>query len=113
MPINGFIPEAESTGITDTSLAGTLPSSTTTKTIPENPLKGWEDPRNEDVIWKDKIEVTVPAGTFECWYCQWRDKQWDVHREYYAKGVGLVKSERYTRRGTLLSKFELVSYELK
>lgn len=80
------------------------------RTIPNEPAVNWIDPKDDKVLWRGKDTITVPAGTFECWYCEWLDEQWNIRREYYAKGVGLVKSERFTKHRTLLGKMELVKY---
>ena len=85
------------------------------RTIPENPEKGWKDPLNSDVHWRGPETVETPAGTFECWVCEWLDRDLvrKRHREYYSRGVGMVKSEIYTYQKKLIARMELESYDLK
>ncbi len=85
------------------------------RTIPENPSKEFKDPFNPDIRWRGPETVETPAGTFECWVCEWLDRDLvrKRHREYYSRGVGMVKSEIYTYQKKLIARMELESYEIK
>ena len=87
-------------------------------TFPLIPTQGWTDKLesidiNERYLWKDIIPVTVPAGTFNCWYCERRYKEGQVlYKTYYAIGVGMVKQEKIDKDNKVVESKELISYEL-
>ncbi len=84
------------------------------RTLPDNVAPGWEDPRNDDVVWSGPEQITVPAGTFECWACEFTDLDDPkiIVREYYSKGVGLVRSQYMNWKKTIQRSMELVSYKV-
>ena len=88
-------------------------------TFPLIPTKGWTDKSesvdiNERYIWKDIVSVTVPAGTFNCWYWERHYKDDNIiYRSYYAVGVGMVKQEKVDKNNKVIESKELTSFELK
>ncbi len=87
----------------------------TGRTIPNDIQNGWVDPRNEDIVWKGPVKVTVPAGTFDCWVCEFvlHKNQKSIYREYYSRGIGLVKVEELNRKDRILATLELTKYNLR
>ncbi len=85
------------------------------RTLPDNVVPDWEDPRCSKVRWWGPVKVTVPAGTFECWACDYTDRfdQKVLRCEYYSVGVGLVKVEYMSWKRTVQSNMELTTYTLK
>ena len=87
-------------------------------TFPLIPSTGWTDKLesidiNERYQWKDLISVTVPAGTFNCWYCERRYKEGQVlYKTYYSIGIGMVKQEKIDKDNKVIESKELTSYEL-
>ena len=58
--------------------------------------------------------ITTAAGTFECYLYQRFDNGKLSRSNFYAVDIGYIKRVNYdTATGTLLSTFELSSYELK
>ncbi len=66
--------------------------------------------------------MTVPAGSFDCvvikkkrWYYAGPEKVWETVIEWWARGVGMVKTERTLKTSTHSSgwTWELKSYTLK
>ena len=84
------------------------------RTLPENPSAGWEDPRDGSAAWDGPVDIAVEAGTFECWYTTYEDPfiPKRLLREYYSKGVGLVKTEMMNWKYRVLYKTELISYNI-
>jgi hypothetical protein len=84
------------------------------RTYPNEIHAGWKDPRDNEIEWSGTEKVTVPAGTFECWACEYYDKEDPkiLIREYYSKGVGLVKSQFMNWKRTIQSTNELTSYSV-
>lgn len=84
------------------------------RTLPDNIKDGWIDPRDEDIKWSGPEKVTVPAGTFDCWACEFpdRDNPKILIREYYSKGVGLVKSQSMNWKRTIQKTIELTTYKV-
>ena len=62
-------------------------------------------------------EITTPVGTFNCYkLSQTSDIKMMISREYksvdyFAEGVGMVRSEMYDKRGNLDSYMELTAYK--
>lgn len=84
------------------------------RTLPNDVTAGWVDPRDKDIQWSGPETVTVPAGTFECWACEFYDKKDPkiLTREYYSKGVGLVKTQFMNWKRTIQSTNVLTSYSV-
>lgn len=85
------------------------------RTIPDNPADKWEDPRYADSKWAGPEKVTTPAGEFDCWVCTFEDPfvKKKFIREYYAEGVGLVKTEWMNWKYRVLEKIELTDYTIQ
>lgn len=66
---------------------------------------------------EDKATITTDAGTFECFKIrQTSNIKMMINRsyktvEYYAEGVGMVRSETYDKRDKLQSYMELTAFE--
>ena len=64
-----------------------------------------------------KESVTTPAGTFDCYkVTQTTDVKMMLGKEfssieYYAEGIGVVRSETYDKKGNLDGYMELTSFE--
>ncbi|MCF6348980.1 MAG: DUF3108 domain-containing protein [Flavobacteriaceae bacterium] len=61
-------------------------------------------------------EITIPAGTFDCYVISFETefkmgiKRKGKTRQWLAKGVGIVKTEDYNKKGKVISKSVLTKF---
>lgn len=71
---------------------------------------------NRQVV--DHKEITVPAGTFDCWLIREEQQTKTLGTKvekvetWYARGIGCVKQSVYDKKGRLQHTQELVSFKL-
>ncbi len=98
------------------SVGNTIPDSDVLMIIKMTPmqLKMTVKMLNGKVEKKEK--VTTPAGTFDCYVISFETefkmgiKRKGKTRQWLAKGVGLVKSEEYNKKGKVVSKSMLTKF---
>ena len=99
--------------------------------FPENPQIGKIDFVNNKAWWKGTEEITTKFGKLSCYVWEKIETAEKVHfnnsgpnlkiikadytitRLYFSKGIGLVKTEIFDKKGRLNTSTELDSYQLK
>ena len=100
----------------DLAVGNTIPDSDVLMTVKMSPmqLKMTVKMLNGKVEKREKI--TTPAGTFDCYVISFETefkmglKRRGKTRQWLAKGVGIVKTEEYNKKGKVVSKSVLTKF---
>ena len=92
------------------SVGNTIPDSDVLMTIKMTPIQMKVSVKMLNGKVEKREKVTTPAGTFDCFVISFETefkmgiKRKGKTRQWLAKGVGLVKSEEYNKKGKVISK---------
>lgn len=100
----------------DLSVGKTLPDSDVLMTIKMTPMQIKLSVKMLNGKVEKREKITTPAGTFDCYVISFETefkmglKRKGKTRQWLAKGVGMVKSEDYNKKGKVIAKSLLTKF---
>ena len=100
----------------DLSVGNTLPDSDVLMTIKMTPMQMKMSVKMLNGKVEKQEKITTPAGTFDCYVISFETefkmgiKRRGKTKQWLAKGIGIVKSEEYNKKGKVISKSLLTKF---